>query len=68
MSRCSFYRLHTPPENSSSPFPAVNAPWCAHPQSKVWIFAAAATLGGAKLLKCGGDNEKCTLPQPDPKP
>ena len=68
MSRCSFYRLHTPPENSSAPFAAVNAPWCAHPQSKVWVFAAAATLGGAKLLKCGGDNEKCTLPQPHPKP
>jgi len=38
----------------------VKLPWCAHQQSPV-TKSAAFSLGGANLLKCGGDLSKCQV-------
>lgn len=62
MSRCTFYRLHVQAIRPAVKAPAVKTPWCAHPQSNVSVFAAAGTVGGARLLQCGGDFGKCDLP------
>ena len=68
MSKCDFYRLHIQPARPAMQSPAVKTPWCAHPQSKVSVFAAAGTVGGANLLQCAGSTAKCNLPATrDPK-
>jgi len=69
--KCSFYRLHQQAVRPSSMELPGKSPWCAHPQSKVTVFAAAGTMGGARLLQCGGEHGKCTLtipPEQPPKP
>ena len=70
MTKCSFYRVHLQAVRPAVKEPPGKTPWCAHPQSKVSVFMAAGTVGGARLLQCGGDQRKCTLPPPPepPKP
>ena len=69
MQKCDFYRLHQQAERPASKQPATKAPWCAHALSRVTVFSVSARPGGAKLLQCGGDLEKCPLPaQPPVKP
>ncbi len=64
MAVCTYYRVHFQTVPPRAQLPAAPAPWCAHPQSRVALFAAAGTVGGARLLQCGGNTVKCRLPQP----
>lgn len=50
-------RQRVPPMN-------IEMPWCAHPKhSPVDHLTATGTLGGGRLLKCGGDRKQCPLTQ-----
>lgn len=42
---------------------SIDSPWCSHPQSPV-TEKDASSLGGATLLQCRGDEEKCQLQKP----
>lgn len=68
MSTCPFYKRRTEHLRSNEMRPdqqvaitTVPIPWCAHPHSPV-PERATHVIGGAHLLRCGGDLAKCQVP------
>lgn len=39
----------------------VIVPWCSHENSPVPRMIAISVIGGAGILRCGGDLEKCQV-------
>ena len=36
-------------------------PWCGHDSSPAPFYLATTVIGGAGILRCGGDLEKCQV-------
>lgn len=72
MSDCPFYKVHvrhlqsreTTPDRQLHNHKTITIPWCSHKHSPVsQSLATSVVVGGANLLTCKGDIEKCLIPK-----
>ena len=71
MSLCPYYHVHSRTHESREIFShqqhagvnAVRIPWCGHKHSPAEKDMVTTVVGGAGLLRCGGDLEKCQVPK-----
>jgi hypothetical protein len=69
MSICQFYNLGVQHRiskeinsNHQASLNTTKTPWCSHNDSPVTL-EQTNVIGGAFLLRCGGDLDKCQLPE-----
>ncbi len=69
MSKCQYYEVSVrniksrerQPHHQVQNYRTDNIPWCSHKHSPACQKKVVSVMGGANLLTCKGDTEKCPL-------